>query len=223
MYQSLNSLFCMARLHHSNQYLVSIHCAAHRLALACSQAGEDDDYVSKFKRSLSTLFWFFQASPVRTSGMKAIHEMLNSTYLKLKEAKDVRWLSHDQAVQTLRRCLAAVLTALEREAVENGEAVAVGLVKVMKSYHFIACLHLMSEVLPHLSHLSRLFQGTYIQLSMIQPHLNACTKTLTSYRDAKTFFFSKGEPCLYVLRNIRHMTADLRSEKLNLQRSQNNV
>ena len=57
----LNSLFCMARLHHSNQYLVSIHCAAHRLALACSQAGEDVDYVSKFKRSLSTLFWFFQA------------------------------------------------------------------------------------------------------------------------------------------------------------------
>ena len=56
------------RLHHSNQYLVSIHCAAHRLALACSQAGEDVDYVSKFKRSLSTLFWFFQASPVRTSG-----------------------------------------------------------------------------------------------------------------------------------------------------------
>ena len=174
------------RLHHSNQYLVSIHCAAHRLALACSQTGEDVDYVSKFKRSLSTLFWFFQASPVRTSGLKAIHEMLNSTYLKLKEAKDVWWLSHDQAVQTLRRCLAAVLTALEREAAENGEAVAVGLVKVMKSYHFIACLHLMSEVLPHLSHLSRLFQGTYIQLSMIQPHLNACMKTLTSYRDAKT-------------------------------------
>ena len=53
---------------------------------------------------------------MRTSGLKAIHKM---PYLKLKEAKDVRWLSHDQAVQTLRRCLAAVLIALEREATEN--------------------------------------------------------------------------------------------------------
>ena len=67
-------------------------------------------------------------------------------------------MSHDQALQTLRKCLAEVLTALEREAAENGEAVAVGLGKVTKSYHFIACLHLMSEVLPHLSHLSRLFK-----------------------------------------------------------------
>ena len=31
-------------------------------------------------------------------------------------------------IQTLRRCLAAVLTALEREAAEHEEAVAVGLV-----------------------------------------------------------------------------------------------
>ena len=42
-----------------------------------------------------------------------------------------------------------------------------GLVKVMKCYQFVACLYLMSEVLPHLSHLSRLFQAEYIQLSMV--------------------------------------------------------
>ena len=69
------------RLHHSNQYLVNIHYVAHRLASARSQAGENVDYVSKLKRTLSTLFWFFLASPVRTSGLKAIHEMLNSTHL----------------------------------------------------------------------------------------------------------------------------------------------
>ena len=93
------------RLHHSNQYRVSIHYVAHpHLALTCSQA-EDVDFVSKFKRTLLTLCWFFQASPVRTSGLKALHEMLKSLYLRLKEAKDDLWLSHDQAVQTLRRCL----------------------------------------------------------------------------------------------------------------------
>lgn len=39
----------------------------------------------------------------------------------------------------------------------------------------------MCEVLPHLSHLSRLF--FYIRLSTIKPYLNACTKSLESYKD----------------------------------------
>ena len=171
------------RLHRSNPYLVAIHCVAHRLALACSQAGEKVSYIQKFKKALTTLYWVFQASAVRTAGLKSIQEMLNSPALKMKEAKDVRWLSHDQAVQTLRRTLPAVLTALEREGSENGEPVAIGLVRIMKCYEFVACLYLMCEVLPHLSHLSRLFQAEYIQLSMIRPYLNACIKSLTSYKD----------------------------------------
>ena len=145
------------RLHQSNPYLVAIHCVAHRLALACSQAGEKVPYVQKFKRALTTLYSFFHTSAVRTAGLKAIQELLNSPSLKMKEAKDVRWLSHDQAVQTIQITLPAVLTALEQEGTENGEPVAIGLVRVMKCYEFVACLYLMCDVLPHLSHLSRLF------------------------------------------------------------------
>ena len=140
-------------------------------------------YVQKFKRALGTLYWFFQASAVRTAALKAIQDLLNSPSLKMKEAKDVRWLSHDQAVQTLRRTLPAVLTALEREGSEKEEPVAIGLFKVMKSYEFVACLHLLCEILPHLSHLSRLFQAEYIQISTIRPYLSACIKAITTYKD----------------------------------------
>ncbi len=61
------------RLHQSNPYLIAIHCVVHRLALACAQAGEKVSYVQKFKRALGTLYWFFQASAVRTAALKAIH------------------------------------------------------------------------------------------------------------------------------------------------------
>ena len=172
------------RLHNSNQYLVAVHCVAHRLlALACSQAGQNVPYGQKFKKSITTLFWFFQASAVQTAGLKAIQELLDSPTLKLKEAKNVRCLSHDQAVQTLRRTLPAVLVALEREGTEKGEPVALGLVKVMKNYQFVACLNLMCEVLPHISHLSRLFQAQYVRLTMIKPSLDACSKTIESYKE----------------------------------------
>ncbi len=53
----------------------------------------------------------------------------------------------------------------------------------MKCYEFVACLHLLCEVLPHLSHLSRLFQAEYVQLSTIRPYLNACIKSLSPYKD----------------------------------------
>lgn len=52
------------RLHQSNPYLVAIHGFAHRLALACSQAGEKVPYVQKFKRALTTLSSFFHTSAV---------------------------------------------------------------------------------------------------------------------------------------------------------------
>ena len=168
------------RLHQSNPYLVAVHCIAHPLALACSQAGEKVAYVQKFKKALTTLYCFFQASAVQTAGLNAIQ---NAPSMKYKEAKDVRWLLHDSAVHTLQRTLPAVLTALEREGAEHGELVAMGLVKVMKFYQFVACLKQMCEVLPHLSLLSHLFQGQYIQLSMIKPYLDACTKSLESYKD----------------------------------------
>ena len=47
------------RLRRSNPYIVAIHCVAHRLALACSQAGEKILYVQKFKKALTTLYCFF--------------------------------------------------------------------------------------------------------------------------------------------------------------------
>ena len=116
------------RLNRINPYLVSIHCVSHRLALAVSQAGEQVQFIKKFKRSLSSIYSFFHGSPLRIESLKAVHEVLNSSFLKLKEAKDVRWLSHDQAVQALRKTLPAVLITLEKEGAEKGEPVAIGLV-----------------------------------------------------------------------------------------------
>ena len=53
----------------------------------------------------------------------------------------------------------------------------------MKCYEFVACLYLICDVLPHLSHFCRLFQAEYIQVSTIRPYLSACIKSLTSYKD----------------------------------------
>ena len=48
-----------------NPEMVSIHCGAHRVALACSQAAANVDYVQKFDTHLTSLYYFFANSPVR--------------------------------------------------------------------------------------------------------------------------------------------------------------
>ena len=72
------------RLRRINSGIVSIHCVAHHLALAVSQASQSIPYLVHFKEILSSLFYFYHNSPVRQ-----------------KQAKDVRWLSHQAAMDAL--------------------------------------------------------------------------------------------------------------------------
>ncbi len=73
--------------------------------------------------------------------------------MKLKKAADTRWLSHDSACKTLVKVLPAVIASLEREATERGDALAVGLSRVVKHYNFVSSLYMMCDVLPKVSRL----------------------------------------------------------------------
>ena len=53
-------------------WLINNHCIAHRLALAEAQASDHMAYLNKFKSVLQQLFCYYQASPVRMSGLKEI-------------------------------------------------------------------------------------------------------------------------------------------------------
>lgn len=76
----------------------------------------------------------------------------------MAQAKDVRWLSHHQAVAALKRTYAAVVTSLEHEATERNEATARGLATFLTTFQFTATLLMLCDILPLLSKLSRLFQ-----------------------------------------------------------------
>ena len=179
------------RLKVHNPLMVNIHCVAHRLALAASQASNDIPYLKKFKNIVHNLYQFYHNSPVRMAGLHAIQEVLGDQTLKLKEAKDVRWLSHNAAIQTLRRTLPSVVASLEREAVERGEPVALGLAKMIKTYEFVATLYLFSDILPHICRLSLVFQREDVDLALIRPQVNATLTCIAAYTDNLTPSLSK--------------------------------
>ena len=95
--------------------------------------------------------------------------------LCLKKTIHTRWLSHDQAVTAIRHSL---LTTLEREVAEREDAVARGLVRAVKCYKFVATLSLLSDVLPHLSALSLVFQRENVDLCIMEPQTAAKVASL---------------------------------------------
>ena len=70
--------------------LVSIHCCAHRVALAASQSVNDIPYLKKFKKQLSSLFTYFHNSPLRSAGLHEVQNLLEDPKVCLKRVADTR-------------------------------------------------------------------------------------------------------------------------------------
>ena len=171
-----------ALLKQTSPWIIANHCVAHRLALASAQAADEVSYVQKFKAILGQLYRFYENSAVRTAGLKGIQDVLNDPKVKLTQAKDVRWLSHERAVINLRRCLPSVITSLEREASERHDAQALGLATFVKSYKFVATLLMLSDVLPPLASLSRAFQREDLDYSLVKPLVGGTVATLQNLK-----------------------------------------
>lgn len=170
------------RLKEANSKLVSVHCSADRLSLATSQSANAIPPLKRMKSIVNTIYKFYHLSCVRTAALTEIQSVLCDPLLKFKQVIDVRWLLHDNAIQAIRRCLKSLLASLEYEVEENADLTALGLVKSIKSYLFIACVYLLSDILPQLSNLSLVFQQMNIDFSMIRPIVFATITSLQSFK-----------------------------------------
>ena len=171
------------RLQRANSGIVSIHCVAHRLALAVSQASQSIPYLARFKEILSSLFYFYHNSPVRQSGLTLIQTILGDPVLRLKQAKDVRWLSHQAAVDALRRSLVAVVTSLDRKASERSEPTVCVLKTFILKYFFVTALSLFADILPSIGKLSRIMQSSTLDFSVLQAVVDSCIKSITTQKN----------------------------------------
>ena len=100
----------------------------------------------------------------------------------MREAKDVRWLSHDAAVASILRILPSLIASLDQEASERGEPVASGLLRFVKTYNFVATAHLLHKVLPHISRLSLIFQKEDVDFTLLRPCLDATISAVSAYK-----------------------------------------
>ena len=84
------------------------------------------------------LQWFKDFSKFSAKSMFSfqgvLYVLLNSVpHLKLQRPTETRWLSHQNSVDALRRCLNAVYTSLQQESAERAEATPYGLCKEIEN------------------------------------------------------------------------------------------
>lgn len=105
------------------------HCAAHKLNLAASKAGNAFEVVKKTKRILRKLHDFYSRSAVRTKGLLAVQKLRNSETEsdtldaagKVQNPSETRWLALGKCVVALKKILPSLIISLQRESDERGD------------------------------------------------------------------------------------------------------
>lgn len=99
-----------AKLKARNPNLVQVHCVAHRLNLAASQAGKEIDYCKDYHTMIHSLYKYFSDSSVRYDKLREIQSLLNDKAKQITEPTSVRWLSVESAVKMIFFCFSANLS-----------------------------------------------------------------------------------------------------------------
>ena len=99
--------------------------------------------------------------------------------MKLTQAKDVRWLSHEKAFSHLRQCFTSVILSLE-EGNERNCAEVAGLLTFVRFYKFISSLYMFSDVLSPLASLSHTFQWKDVNFTVVKPLVNGTHATINA-------------------------------------------
>ena len=115
----------VTRLKEITPTLIGVHCAAHRLNLASSQAADKVPYV-KVQNIIRQLFDFFDNSAVRMAGLEAMQSLLQEKGRLLANCT-TRRLSTERSVTRLKTCYISVVLSIQREGEERSDAKAIGL------------------------------------------------------------------------------------------------
>lgn len=153
-----------------NSHMLSLHCVAHRLALASSQAAAKHAYLVKYQDILNRVYTYFEQSPKNMRLLPDIQLILDQQRNKFIQVSATRWLSLGSSVSTFKSNWQALVSTL----LQDTRPVAQGLLKQISSYKFLATTALMNDVMFKVNNLSCTFQKSNLDFETVQASVAAC-------------------------------------------------
>lgn len=163
-----------------NPFCINIHCMAHRLNLATSQASRNITFMKTVESTLSDLFKYFGGSKSgnRKCALEQVQKVLNDPILKIKECHEIRWIAFMEAVRTVFLCWKSILTYFQNEKSSKASE----FINVMSQYKFVMVLALLMDILPSVAQLSLVLQKSDLDISCIYPCLNGLLQDIQAAR-----------------------------------------
>ena len=110
----------VTRLKGDKQYILGVHCMAHREELAYQDAIKKSGMYSKAEELLSGLYVFYHTSPLNRTNLKKAFEIRNEKPLMPTRIGGTRWVGHvRQAVDHFLRGYGALVLHLEQVIIAN--------------------------------------------------------------------------------------------------------
>ncbi|XP_046542299.1 zinc finger protein 862-like [Haliotis rubra] len=150
-----------AKIKDDANYVVPVHCIAHKLELAVLDSVKDLPQLASFENTLKQVLKFYYYSPKMRRELKQVSEIFNTELVSLSDVKQVRWLaSKIRAVQALKIGFHTIINHIESVATGRTEqsAKAKGWLKKMLTSSFIKVMSVLLDILPILTEVSLLFQ-----------------------------------------------------------------
>ena len=169
------------RLKELNNKMVQVHCVAHRLNLAVSQAGKSIDYMQDYHMYIQTLYRFFSDSQVRYDKLRDLQTLLHGEVKQVPEGTSVRWLSVESAVKMIYEHYDALVMTLEDDKDKTGKAA--GLWKFIATSLFLMITALLIDILTCIGILSLTFQKDTVNLSSIRHNVDSTISTINTMRN----------------------------------------
>ena len=97
--------------------------------------------------------------------------LVNHPQLKMIKPSDTCWLAHDRSVKAIRCSMRPLIDTLEHIHEDSGDPEALGMLRTMKTYNFVATLMMLRDVLPVLTCLSRALQAKTADFTLVASQL----------------------------------------------------
>ena len=147
--------------HRFERDFITIHCAAHRLALACSNAAGNEKYLNTFDKTLQSLYCHYKVSFINMMALKLQHQQLGNDPHSMPELKrfiKTRWMSRSNVVSSVYANLEAIITNLQASYIENPSDFTKGLLDQIRTVEFVGFLCFLKDLMDDLAKILLLFQ-----------------------------------------------------------------
>ncbi|KAJ8303761.1 hypothetical protein KUTeg_018684 [Tegillarca granosa] len=132
------------------------------------QAADDVSYLKKYREILTTMFYHFKHSSLRTANLSKIEEVLDKQ-LKIKEIHSVGWFAFFSALEAVFHTWGSLVTYFEQEKQCEKGGTAKGIHTQLVQFEFVAVTYLLMDIMPILTKLSLSFQKENLDIALVQP------------------------------------------------------